>query len=562
MVYALESKKNDCKNCYKCIRGCPTKSISFSNNQASIIHDDCILCGRCFLACPQEAKQIRNDTELVKNLIKSNSKVIVSMAPAFIGNYKDVSFDTMKKALKQLGFYNAEETAIGATIVKKAYDEILSHDDRDVVISTCCHAVNLLVQKHFPDLVGCLADVLSPMLAHGKDIKERYPGAKVVFIGPCIAKKDEVDNDQNHYVDACLTFIELDNWLKEQNIVLEKEQNIAKIEESKARLFPIAGGILKTMSCSNKNYDYLVVDGIYNCISALKDIKNGNIHKCFIEMSSCPGSCINGPATSIDKHTFIEGYIAVSHNAGNKDFSVSEMTYSEIHHPFHKINLVHAEPSEEDIEKALKEMGKTSKDKQLNCGSCGYNTCRDKACAIIEGKAVKEMCLPYLMEKAQSFSNNIVYNTPNGLMVLDENLNIQLMNKAMLSLLEIKSKEYIIGKSVTTILEPDLYALSLSGETIKAKKQYLAEYDKYVEETIIHDSKFHIIISIMRDITEEQKAVIKRNELFKKSVDITNNVIEKNMRTVQEIASLLGESAAETKVALSSLKDTFENDSK
>lgn len=274
MAYALESKKNDCKNCYKCIRGCPTKSISFSDNQASIIHDDCVLCGKCFLACPQDAKEIRDDIPTVIKLLKENKKVIVSVAPSFIANYNGASIATFKVALNKLGFFDVEETAIGATIVKKCYDEILETDQRDIIISTCCHSVNLLIQKHYPELVNCLADVLSPMLAHGKDIKLRYPDAKVVFIGPCIAKKDEADRDQNHYIDAVLTFIELDKLLKQNNISIEPEKNKILINQSKARLFPTTGGILKTMNCSMSDYQYLAIDGIENVMLALEDIKN------------------------------------------------------------------------------------------------------------------------------------------------------------------------------------------------------------------------------------------------------------------------------------------------
>src|SRR5574344_1963704 len=222
MDYCLTSKSNDCKNCYKCIRHCPTKSISFSNNQASIIHDECVLCGRCYLNCPQGTKVIRDDVEKAKQLIASGKQVIVSLAPSFVANYRGATIDTMRKALLSLGFSQVEETAIGATIVKKAYDEMLKEEDRDVVISSCCHSINLLIQKHYPDLLKYLADVMSPMVAHGQDIKKRYPDAVVVFVGPCIAKKDESDKN-NKYVDAALTFIELTKWLDEVGIRLPNE---------------------------------------------------------------------------------------------------------------------------------------------------------------------------------------------------------------------------------------------------------------------------------------------------------------------------------------------------
>ena len=186
----LTLKKSNCKNCYKCIRHCPVKAIRFSGNQAHIIGDECILCGHCFVVCPQNAKEIVNETEKVRVLLQSYP-VYVSLAPSFIANYEGVGINAMRTALKKLGFADVEETALGATVVKNEYDRLLREEKRDIVISSCCHSVNLLIQKYFPKELPYLADVLSPMQAHCADLKRRHPGAKTVFIGPCVAKKDE-----------------------------------------------------------------------------------------------------------------------------------------------------------------------------------------------------------------------------------------------------------------------------------------------------------------------------------------------------------------------------------
>ncbi len=559
--YCLVSEKNNCKSCYKCIRYCPTKSISFSGNQASIIQDECILCGKCYLVCPQNIKVIRNDLLKVQELLSSKKKVIASIAPSFIVEY-GISFAKFKEVLIKLGFFDAEETALGATLVKKTYDEMLNKNDKDIVISSCCHSVNLLVQKHYPELLPYLADVTSPMVAHAIDIKNRYKDAAVVFIGPCIAKKDEVDKNQQ-YVDACLTFLELNNWLNVNDIEIIKEDNPIKIEKSKARLFPTSGGILETMKKENKDYSYLVVDGMENVLNALKDIKENRVHKAFIEMSACSGSCINGPAISNEARALVANYLKVHKFAGSHDFDTREYEPNYFKKQYNPIIVEKVMPSEQDIQKCLKKMGKTSKNKELNCGCCGYNTCREKAIAIIEGKAVKEMCLPYLMEKVESFSDNIVKNTPNGLMVVNESLNVELINKAMLKIIGLIDAKDVIGKSITTIFDPEDFINCFNGnETIKGKKEYLAEYDKYVEETLVLDKKFHLIYCVMRDVTEEEIQKQKKDELVQKSVNIANKVIDKNMRSVQEIASLLGETAAETKIALNALKETLEDDNK
>ncbi|MBQ2904721.1 MAG: 4Fe-4S binding protein, partial [Clostridia bacterium] len=241
----LTLKKSNCKNCYKCIRHCPVKAIRFSGNQAHIIGNECILCGQCFVVCPQNAKEIVNEVEKVKVLIQSGDPVVISLAPSFIANYDGVGINSMRSALQKLGFFDVEETAIGATIVKNEYERILAEEERDVIISSCCHSINLLIQKHYPAALEYLADVMSPMQAHCQDIKKRIPNAKTVFVGPCVAKKDEAEYYEG-IADAVLTFEELTEWLKEENIELEAISD--KDEFSRARFFPTTGGVLKTMT--------------------------------------------------------------------------------------------------------------------------------------------------------------------------------------------------------------------------------------------------------------------------------------------------------------------------
>ena len=177
MPNCLTLKKSNCKNCYKCIRHCPVKAIRFSGNQAHIIGNECILCGHCFVVCPQNAKEIVDGTEKARVLLQSGDPVVVSLAPSFIANYDGIGIESMRKALKKLGFFDVEETAIGATIVKNEYERMLREEERDIVISSCCHSINLLIQKQFPSLLQYLANVMSPMQAHCDDIKKRIPNA-------------------------------------------------------------------------------------------------------------------------------------------------------------------------------------------------------------------------------------------------------------------------------------------------------------------------------------------------------------------------------------------------
>lgn len=555
MAEWLKLKKSNCKNCYKCIRHCPVKSIRFSGNQAHIVGNECILCGQCFVVCPQNAKEIADQTEKVKVLINSGDKVIASLAPSFIANYEGVGIESMRAALKKLGFFDAEETAIGATIVKNEYDRMLREENRDILITSCCHSVNLLIQKYFPTVLPYLADTVSPMQAHSLDIKKRYPNAKTVFIGPCLAKKDEADYYEG-IVDAVLTFEELTKWLSEENIILEK--NVDDTKESRARLFPTTGGILKTMKEQVKGYTYMAIDGTQNCIAALRDIENGSIHKCFIEMSACSGSCISGPVMEKFNSSPVREFKAISDYAGDEDFDVAQPNSTGLKKLIEPISKKLPDPTEEELRTVLRNMGKMKPSDELNCGSCGYDTCREKAIAIFQGKAEISMCLPFLKDKAESFSDNIVNNTPNGIVVLNENLEVQLINNSAKKILNVRSTSDVMGEPIVRIMDPaDFVTVLSTGRRISDKRIYLAEYDRYVEQTIIPDKDFHIMICMLRDITDEENTRKQRENISAQTIEVADKVVDKQMRIVQEIASLLGETAAETKIALTKLKETI-----
>ena len=558
MADFIQFNKSNCKNCYKCIRHCPVKSIKFSGNQASIINNECILCGQCYVVCPQNAKQITNDIEKVKVLLASKKPVVVSLAPSFIANYNGVGIKQMEKALQQLGFHSAQETAIGATIVKAEYEEILHKEETDILITSACHSVNLLIQKYFPNLLPYLAPVKSPMQAHAIAIKQMIPDALVVFIGPCIAKKDEADHYEG-IVDAVLTYEELSQWLANEHITLESGKD--EFQNSKARFFPTSGGIIKTLNETLDSYQYISIDGVENCINALQDIERGNIHKCFIEMSACVGSCINGPVMEKHHKSPIRDYFEVINYAGEKDFEIRLIEKLDIEKDFRAIENKKSYPREDEIQMILKQMGKTKSEDELNCGSCGYGSCREKAIAIYQGKADLSMCLPFLKEKAESFYNNILNNTPTGIIITNEDLEVQQINKAARKIINIRQSSDILGDQVIRILNPQPFINARDNyKNIYGKRTFLADYNKYVEQTVIYDRNYRIIMCIMRDVTKEVEEKENKELVNKQTIEVADKVVEKQMRIVQEIASLLGETAAETKIALTKLKESISHD--
>ncbi len=555
MANCLTLKKSNCKSCFRCVRKCPVKAIRFSGNQAHIIGNECILCGNCVVQCPQNAKEIADGIEKTRVLIQSGDPVIVSLAPSFIANYGGVGIESMRRALKKLGFTDVEETAIGATIVKNEYERMIREEERDVIITSCCHSINLLIQKRFPECLQYLADVMSPMQAHCSDIKKRIPNAKTVFIGPCVAKKDEAEYYEN-IVDAVLTFEELDRMLEKEGVTLENECD--STENSRARFFPTTGGVLKTMAQDAPGYTYMAMDGVENCMTALADIASGKIHKCFVEMSACIGSCIGGPVMNRTKKPLVSDYLKVASYAGTRDFEVDQPTPAELVKNFSAIEHKLPLPCESEIMSVLRQMGKFKASDELNCGTCGYNSCRDKAIAIIQGKAEISMCLPFLKDKAESFSDTIVRNTPNGLIVLNENLEVQQINNSARKIMNIRAASDVLGEPVIRILDPTPFSqVKSTGRSIRNRRTYLAEYKKYVEQTVVYDADSRLLISIMRDVTDEVETEERKESISRQTVEVADKVVEKQMRIVQEIASLLGETAAETKIALTKLKESI-----
>lgn len=551
----LKFKKANCKHCYKCIRHCPVKSISFGDNQANIVQDECILCGQCFVICPQNTKSIRDDLPRVKELMASGAPVYASVAPSFLANYPGVSFAAMEETLAKLGFAGAGETAEGATVVKRKYDEMVDAGESSVIISSCCSSVNMLIQKYFPEALPYLAQVASPMQAHCAAIKKENPEAKTVFIGPCISKKAEAEQYPG-VVDSVMTFERLSEWMNEEGVTLEADSGDLR---GKARLFPTSGGILRSMEKKNESYSYITVDGMDNCIAAIKDVVSGNMENCFIEMSACVGSCVGGPV--MERQNRMRSTVTVDRAAGAEDFVVTQPTEEELAKKIVFMPLKKSLPGKKAIDDVLKKIGKTLPEHELNCGSCGYDTCRDKAAAVLMGKAEISMCLPYLSDRAQSFSDTIIKNTPNGIVVLNEALEVQQINDAACEMLNIKSVGDVLGRNVVCILEPYPFIDTMeSGKNIYDNKVYLAEYQKYVRQSVLFDKSYNVFICIMRDITEKEQERAHKDEMNERAIEITDRVIEKQMRTVQEIASLLGETTAETKVALTKLKETLSDE--
>jgi Iron only hydrogenase large subunit, C-terminal domain len=561
----IQFKEANCKNCYKCLRSCPVKAITFKNGQAEIIEEQCMICGRCLTECPQNAKVVKNDVEKVKKYISKNEKVYVSLAPSFIASFEQ-DRDWIFAVLKRLGFTYIEETAVGAALVSKMYEQLLNQKKMKNIITTACPSINYLIEKYYSELIPQMAPVVSPLIAHAKLLREIYgERIRIVFIGPCISKIEECQDLRNEgLVDAVITFEELYDWITmegiDENTDLSKELNAMK--ESIAKIYPMPGGILKTLDKkSKKNYNCIAIDGVERCMEILDSIKKDKISNYFIEMNSCNGGCIGGqhmrqmPGGFLEARKSILDYTKKGLHESSRE--IQKEIRINLHQTFMDRTPKSEIPSEAIIQGILNSIGKFSKDDELNCGACGYASCIDKAIAVYQEKAQLHMCLPYMRERAESISDLILNTTPNAIIAFDGKLRVQEINKTALEMFKLDKKS-TEEMTIWEMLPYEEFHTALKRkENIYNKKYYYEKYDITVNQSIIFVEKQNIAILFIQDISKEE---IRRKELLeirRETVDITQKVIEKQMRVAQEIASLLGETTAETKVTLTKLKKTM-----
>ena len=557
MVKYLDFKSARCKNCYKCLKECPVKAIKIENNQAIIIEDRCILCGRCTLVCPQNAKEVHSELDKVKEILKSGD-VIASVAPSFISNFNISSFETLRLALLKLGFSFAEETARGAAKVTEEYEKLLKEKKYKNFITSCCPSVNRMISLYFPEALKYLAPVDSPVIAHAKMLKEEHKDKKIVFIGPCIAKKRECYD--SGIVDAVLTFEELLKLFEEKNISLTDIDKKSEVSYNKARFYPISRGIIKSFKELVNEYEYIAVDGVARCKEVLGEIEH--LENVFLEINTCPSSCINGPCRIngnkvITANSKVRQY--VSHNKGGEP--ASDDTNVDISCEYKPISYKEKVPTEEEIEAILSQTGKFKPEDELNCGACGYSSCREKAWAVFNGYADIEMCVPYMRDRAENVSYEIMKHNQNGIIVIDQDFKVMDINNKAISLLgrrDIKIKEDSVLDMFDNV--NDFVECFYEEKNIYDKLVKIERTNKYIELSITNITTHKILFATMKDITEQTNYEKELEELREKTISIADEVIKKQMRTAQEIASLLGETTAESKVAIVNLKKSLKGD--
>ena len=540
----------DCKDCYLCLRNCPVKAIKFIDKKATIIEENCILCGQCVKVCPHEAKQVSSDLSKVINLLKENNNVALSVAPSFISNFDVVSFASFADACKKVGFKIVQETAIGAAIVTKEYEKIFAENPNKTYISTACPAAVDYVRMNYPNAIDYLLPVVSPMVAHARSIKKVYGNdIKVVFVGPCIAKKKEAELSCE--IDYVLTFEDLEDLFTINNISFDNTL-IENEDELSARYYPINRGVIKSFNANNSK-DYISIDGGSEIDDILQNIEN--FENTFIEMNICKGGCINGPCKTSNKNIMKDNILVRKYASkkGNKIIVDSNIELSKSFYPITKKYII---PSDEELTKILNTLNKFNKEDEINCGACGYKTCKEKAIAIYNNLSDPEFCLPYLKNKAESISNEIIQHTPNGIVTVNKKGVIVDINDRACQYLNVNKS--IVGSFYQEYITlPELMTCLENNQNLSSVIYFNDITNKYFDISITVVKEHDYAFAIYKDVTEVTLYEEKMKKLRQEMIKVTDEVINKQMRAVQEIASLLGESTAEAKIALVNFKDSL-----
>jgi iron only hydrogenase large subunit-like protein len=550
----------NCQDCYRCVRVCPVKAISVRDGQACIEDDLCIKCGTCVRECPQHAKTIRSSLHAVKELFASGRPAAASVAPSFAAVFDGWRATRLPSALRRLGFSYVSETAEGALLVTEETMKRLSEGS----ICTACPAVVNYIEKYRPEYVDMLVPVVSPMVAHGRLLKKRLGGeCAVVFIGPCAAKKLEAQRPENAgAVDAVLTFTELLGWLDEEGVDLAAcpESGFESFGDlEKSRLFPLQGGLLKTggVGCDGTNADVLHISGAGDVIDLL-DIPPDKWNFTVVEPLFCAGGCINGPGISIEKNIFLrkQDVITYAEKAaaaapGDIDRDVPAGTRFEES----RAGLMLEEVDENRINQVLEAQGKLDPEMQLNCGACGYESCRDNAIAVARGLAEPEMCIPYMRRLAQQRTDKIIETSPNGVIILDGELTILHMNPAFQRMFMCNSG--IIGRRISYLVDADGYEKLASGaaDTYEAIK---SKYGKKYHEQLYKLPSENQYVGMYTDVTKIRFDEKQIDLIKKQTVEQAKELLDHQIRFSQEMAHFLGRSTARSEELVTRLMDLYE----
>ena len=564
-TYPVYTLKNECNDCYKCIRDCHVKAIRIQGGSASVINNRCIACGHCVTICPVGAKKVRNDIDKVKTLLLTGKKVYVSLAPSWAGVY-EFSKEKMIAALKKLGFAGVSETALGAQEVSIQTAKMLNKSGAGLYISSACPVIDDYIRLYKPEFANNITPIASPALTHAGLLKDTYgDDIKVVFIGPCIAKKNEADKHPD-LISVALTFDELNYWIKEEFIDVDKietDENCKFVPESayEGALYPLEGGMnetIKRVGIDNNDVTFLGVSSLEAFDKSLQNINPNKItNKIFVEALGCPGGCINGPCLSSEKSRIMITSDIYAKTQYRDD--VPKEPKKVVYEDYLPSPVERVEYSIDQVTKALKKISKHKPEDELNCGGCGYSSCREFVNALIAGNAETSMCVSYMRKIAVRKAAAMLRCMPSAVVIVDSNMEIVEANDSFEQMFlgdmyEIfaSRQDGLTGASLERIVPfSELFKSALDTGNDIHQEHYTIK-DKVYDISIFTIEDNELIGGVISDVT---KSEIDRSKIAKKA----REVITKNIATVQEIASLLGEHMVETEMLLNSIAEGYDS---
>lgn len=556
-VYTIE---NECQDCYKCIRHCHCKAIKIVNARAAVIPELCVSCGECVRICPAHAKKIRSDVARLENMIQHGDKLYASVAPSFVGYFKGISIFQLAAALKKLGFYGVSETAHGAQIVSAQTGKYVEKSGNGVYISSACPASVDYIRKYMPEWLDSVVPFDSPVMAHCKMLRKEFgDDIKTVFIGPCAAKKNEADRSPET-MSLAITFAALEQLLAERDIDIKAEPDVkselALGEAEEGRIYSIEGGMNDTIRDANSGIRYIAVSGLDNLSRVLAAIKpdDNDERKFFIEALACHGGCVNGPV--MHQNSSAIDVLQATDAISGRHTSLGRQVPVDITRHYRKEQIETKEPDEQEIIKALESVGKFSKADELNCGACGYDSCRDFARALIAGNAEEAMCHTYLRKSFQRTSNALIKYIPAGVVLVDDKLQIVEANRHFAELIDESTITiYDSLGNLTGVPLESLVDFSDLFESVLSNGGEIEKFNQVFKDKILNISVFSITPgkvagAVIQDVTKNE---LQREQIAEKAKE----VIRKNVLTVQQVARLFGEHIAESEILLNEIAGTY-----
>ncbi|WLT31033.1 [Fe-Fe] hydrogenase large subunit C-terminal domain-containing protein [Geothrix sp. PMB-07] len=564
----IYTEKARCQDCYKCVRACPVKAIKVVEDSATVMAERCVYCGTCVNVCPVGAKKVRDDLELARRLLRRKERVVLSLAPSFVTEFPGLEPRQLIHALRNLGFWAVSETALGAQAVSSACALALEKGGPGVHVSTACPTVVELIRRYHVEQLPLLTPLLSPLLAHCKLLRQEYgEDIGIVFVGPCIAKKLEADGRPD-LLNLALTFADLHRWLEEEGVdpAACEPTELDRFQPTLARdgaLYPADGGMTRSIAQRGRpeGVTFMAFSGIHSLQGALAGLKEIPDQKLFLELLACEGGCVNGPQVRRTCGTALKWMQVMGYAAGTGESVPTAVPALELDLRAEATAdpVVHVAYDAERIQGALRRVGKTLPEDELNCGGCGYDTCRNLAEALLEERAEPNMCVSYMRKLAMNKANTLIRSMPAGVVLVDENLHVIECNRRFAETLGGDTPDVFdvkpgLGGADLGRLAPELKGFFARGleKEVSALRREVQVGDRILRLTVFTIEAGRLVGGVLQDITEP---AVQREQVLQQAQE----VIRKNVATVQKIAFLLGENAAETEMMLESLSSSFRN---